>query len=249
MVTDYHAIADGIFDNTLKFQNALKDASKWNAANDNRGVNILFPIAGHTSIFLTAPINLTSHVTLTVASGVTLLASDDESLWPVVPPLISYGTGRDHAGPRRAPFIGGLHLKDVVITGPGTIDGAGQAWWQRHQSGHEKYTRGRLIEFLWTDGILIDDIQLTNSPFWTVHPTYCSNVVARHLYIDNPIDAPNTDGFDPDSTINVSLVDSIFSVGDDGVAIKSGWDCYGIDVGIPTKNVRGTHSNRQVGCV
>ena len=240
-IMDYHAVPDGKTLNTKAVLAAISDASQYNARTNNSGVNLYFPNNANTdsnNVYLTAPFNMTSSLTLTIQHGATLQATDDPTRWPVVPFLPSYGSGRDHPGPRRAPFIGGLHLSDVVITGGGTIDGQGQYWWARHRAGtEEKYTRGRLIEFLWTDGILLDHITLINSPFWTVHPTYSTNVVARGLTILNPVDSPNTDGFDPDSTINVSLVDSYFSVGDDGVAIKSGWDCFGMDVGIPTANV------------
>ena len=115
-----------------------------------------------------------------------------------------------------------MGISDVVLTGPGAVDGNGMRWWDDHRSGAEVYTRGRLVEFLYADGVLLENVLLKNSPFWTVHPVYSANVVARALYIDNPPDSPNTDGFDPDSTVNVSLTDSYFSVGDDGVAIKSG---------------------------
>ena len=47
----------------------------------------------------------------------------------------------------------------------------------------------------------------------------------------------NTDGFDPDSSENVTYVDSVSLTGDDAVAIKSGWDCFGIAVNKPTRNV------------
>ena len=50
-------------------------------------------------------------------------------------------------------------------------------------------------------------------------------------------DAPNTDGWDPDSSTNVVIEDSTYTGGDDCVAIKSGWDCYGIDYGKPSKNI------------
>ena len=66
---------------------------------------------------------------------------------------------------------------------------------------------------------------------------YSSNIIARFVKVMNPIDAPNTDGFDPDSSINITLINSVFSVGDDGVAIKSGWDCFGIDYKMPCKNI------------
>ena len=83
----------------------------------------------------------------------------------------------------------------MVITGSatGVIDGQGSIWYKRHKMNMEgNITRPRLIEFLWSDGILLDSLTLMNSPFWTVHPTYCSNVVARELTILNPNDSPNT---------------------------------------------------------
>ena len=41
----------------------------------------------------------------------------DEKYWPLMPPLPSYGKGREHPGPRYGSLIHGQHLKDVVITG------------------------------------------------------------------------------------------------------------------------------------
>lgn len=75
------------------------------------------------------------------------------------------------------------------------------------------------------------------SPFWTVHPWNCDGVNARLLTIVNPDDSPNTDGFDPDSSRNIILEDTFISVGDDAIAIKSGWDCYGIIFNVPSENI------------
>ena len=56
----------------------------------------------------------------------------------------------------------------------------------RDMSKKRKIYKRRLVEFLYTDGILLEDLLLMNSPFWTVHPTLSSNVVARRLVIRNP---------------------------------------------------------------
>ncbi|GAY39268.1 hypothetical protein CUMW_043070 [Citrus unshiu] len=64
-----------------------------------------------------------------------------------------------------------------------------------------------------------------------------SNVVIRYVTILAPADSPNTDGIDPDSSSNVCIEDSYISTGDDLVAVKSGWDEYGIAYGHPSSGI------------
>jgi polygalacturonase len=143
-----------------------------------------------------------------------------------------------YCSPRRASFLWGANLTDVVLTGDnGTVDGNGQVWWQHHQSGEEIYTRGHLFELMWSTDIEISHLHLTNSPFWTVHPVYCDGFRAHHLWIINPPHSPNTDGIDPDSTQNVQIHDCYIRTGDDCIAIKSGWDQYGYDYAMPSSNI------------
>lgn len=48
---------------------------------------------------------------------VCFFSQKDEKYWPLLPPLPSYGRGREHRGARYGSLIHGQHLKDVVITG------------------------------------------------------------------------------------------------------------------------------------
>eukprot|EP01018_Ginkgo_biloba_P027575 Gb_23151 [translate_table: standard] len=199
----------------------------------------------------------------------------DENYWPLMPPLPSYGYGREHPGPRYGSLIHGQHLRDVVITGyNGTIDGQGHGWWRKYRQKQMNHTRGLLVQFMWCSDIEITNITLRNSPFWTLHPYDCTNVIISGLTILAPIDAPNTDGIDPDmlrigqssylrkrrkysqltlegggtimpsapflvvySCQNVVIEKCYISVGDDCIAIKSGWDQYGIAYGRPSANI------------
>ena len=73
--------------------------------------------------------------------------------------------------------------------------------------------------------IILENITLTNSPFWTFHPWNSLYVNVNMVTIINPLHSPNTDGFDPDSTSFMTIENSFVTCGDDGVAIKSGLDC------------------------
>ena len=201
------------------------------------------------------------------------------TMWPVVRPMPSYGQGRDHTGPRRTAFIGGMHLDDVVVTGDqgawGTIDGQGQPWWACHcisnaaagllgpgkhvgrepgvgpndcgvdwtkdypckGPGGERVTRGHLIEFMHSSNIEISNLNLRNSPFWTVHPFDCEHVTVRNIDVWAPAGSPNTDGVDPDSCRDVLIENFRYHGGDDVIAIKSGWDCFGVEYNRSTKDV------------
>ncbi|KAL6010584.1 hypothetical protein ACLOJK_001018 [Asimina triloba] len=173
----------------------------------------------------------------------------DESYWKLMPPLPSYGYGREHRGPRYGSLIHGQHLKDIIITGHnGTIDGQGQTWWQKYRRKLLNYTRGPLVQIMWSRDIVFSNITLRNSPFWTLHPYDCKNVTISNVTILAPLlEAPNTDGIDPgklksldgfaDSCQDMLIENCYISVGDDAIAIKSGWDQYGIAYGRPSSNI------------
>ncbi|KAL0330039.1 UNVERIFIED_CONTAM: putative polygalacturonase [Sesamum radiatum] len=153
-------------------------------------------------------------------------------------PLPSYGRGRDTEGGRYISLIFGTNLTDVVITGDnGTIDGQGETWWNKFHKGELQYTRPYLIEIMYSENVQISNLTLVNSPSWNVHPIYSRNVIVQGLTILAPVTSPNTDGINPDSCTNTRIEDCYIVSGDDCVAVKSGWDEYGIAFGMPTKQL------------
>jgi len=51
---------------------------------------------------------------------------------------------------------------------------------------------------MWSSDIVITDITLRDSPFWTLHPYDCKNITIKGVTILAPVfEAPNTDGIDP----------------------------------------------------
>lgn len=83
----------------------------------------------------------------------------------------------------------------------GSIDGQGSWWWQQFKKKDLRYTRGRLVELMWSSNIEITDVTLKNSPFWHLHPYDCTNVTVRGVTILAPLNAPNTDGIDPGDSL------------------------------------------------
>ena len=203
---------------------------------------VLLPSPGK---YLSAPFNLTSGTTLRIVEGATLLATDDASLWPVVAELPSYPRPVENDGNmtgRYAAFIGAFHASGIVIEGGGTIDGQGLAWWFRsgRLPGHAKtiqHTRGRLIEPMYSSEVVIRNVRIKDSPFWTIHPYACDDVLVEGVTISAPVWSRNTDGIDPDSSTNVAIRNCTLSGGDDNIAIKSGQDGAGRSFGRPTVNV------------
>ncbi|MCE2055027.1 hypothetical protein HAX54_041807 [Datura stramonium] len=87
-----------------------------------------------------------------------------------------------------------------------------------------------------SDNIQISNLTLINSPSWNIHPVYSSNIIVQGITILAPVKSPNTDGINPDSCTNMRIEDNYIVSGDDCVAVKSGWDEYGINYGMPTRS-------------
>ena len=92
-----------------------------------------------------------------------------------------------------------------------------------------------MIQFFGCSNILVQDIRIEDSPYWVIHPVFCTNVTVRGVRIDSY--NLNNDGCDPEYTRNVLIENCTFNVGDDAIAIKAGRDQDGWRIGQPTENI------------
>lgn len=95
--------------------------------------------------------------------------------------------------------------------------------------------RPSLIETYECKNVLIEGVNVTQSPFWTIHPLYTENFTLRGATVSG--NGPNTDGCDPDSCQTVLIENTTFNTGDDCIAIKSGRDGDGIRRNRPCENL------------
>nr|ACR33948.1 unknown [Zea mays] len=190
-VASFGARGDGQTLNTGAFARAVARIARRRGA---RGGTLLYVPPG---VWLTGPFNLTSHMTLFLARGAIVRATQDTSSWPLIDPLPSYGRGRELPGGRYMSLIHGHGLQDVFITGEnGTIDGQGGVWWDMWKKRTLPFTRPHLLELMYSTDVVVSNLVFQDSPFWNIHPVYCSNVVIANLTVLAPHDSPNTDGID-----------------------------------------------------
>lgn len=100
-----------------------------------------------------------------------------------------------------------------------------------------QFLRPPLVQFNNCKNVELSGVTLTNSPCWTVHPTFSKGVLIDGVTIRNPFDSPNTDAIDIDSCSGVHVRGCNISVGDDGICVKSGSGKDGVECSIPTTDV------------
>lgn len=99
------------------------------------------------------------------------------------------------------------------------------------------FNRPPLLNFVYSDNIIIQDVTFENSPWFTVAPFACENVQIKGVTVKNPTTAPNTDGIHPDSSKNVAISNCVVSTGDDGIVITSSIDGQGSQAKRPSDNI------------
>jgi polygalacturonase len=122
--------------------------------------------------------------------------------------------------------VNGKNLTNVVISGRGTIDGAGARWWVPVRAAKltgqpETVRRPRLVVLTGCKNVRVENVTLQNSPSFHLVPADCEDVVITNVTIQAPADSPNTDAIDP-SCRNLLITHCRLDVGDDNVAIKAG---------------------------
>lgn len=195
---------------------ATEAIAKAIAAASEAGGGTVYVPAG---TFLTGAIFLTSNIELRLNPGAVLSFSTSPDDFPAVESRWEGVKRQVHA-----PCINGFDAQNVSITGSGTIEGNGQPWWDKHRNRPEEleYPRPTTIGFYNCRRVTIKDVNIRNSPSWTVNPICCYDVTVDNVSIYNPADSPNTDGINPESCTNVRISNCNIDVGDDCIAIKAG---------------------------
>ncbi|MCF1420452.1 glycoside hydrolase family 28 protein [Mangrovimonas futianensis] len=244
-VLDFGAKGDGKFNNKKAFDKAMAYLSK-------HGGGMLVVPKGNFKV--NGPIHFVSHVNLHLEEGSKITFGDNPKDYPNV--LTSWeGTMLYN----HSPFIYGIDLTDVSITGKGTIDGDGGSVWATWKSkegdgkdlsrkmNHEEqslearvfgegfYLRPQLIQFVSSKNILIEGITIEDAPFWCVHILKSSSITLRDLKYN--AHNKNNDGIDIEHSKLVLIEKVSFDNGDDNIAIKAGRDHDGRNANMPSKQI------------
>lgn len=183
--------------------------------------------------WLTGTIYLRSRVTLHLTAGATLLASprrEDYNADDVFPENPVFGQET----------VTGAHLviayqaERVAITGEGTIDGNGAAFFEPlppeeiaesyravpRNFAVREWRPGQMVFLCRCTDVALRDVALVNAPYWTVLLLGCRRVQVRGLRISNPPQTPNGDGLDIDCCQQVTVSDCIIASGDDAITLR-----------------------------
>jgi polygalacturonase len=207
---------------TLRIQQAIDRCKPGNAV-ELRG-------DGTNNAFLAGPIELKAGITLMVAPGTTLFGSRDPRDYDVTPGSCGLV---DQNGRGCKPLIHLRKALDAGVMGDGVIDGRGGArlagqnvtWWDLAQKAKVDNARQNVPRIIVADesnNFTLYRITLRNSPNFHVIVSRTDGFTAWGVKIDSPKTARNTDGIDPSSSTNVSILYSFIRCGDDNVAIKAG---------------------------
>jgi polygalacturonase len=101
--------------------------------------------------------------------------------------------------------------------------------------GEGSRLRPPLIQPYDCENVLIADVRVRNSPFWTIHPVLCRNITLRGVDVYGL--GPNNDGVDPESVDHMLIEDCSFNTGDDCIAVNSGRNADGRRLATPSQNI------------
>ncbi len=235
-ILSYGAVGDGVTLNTAAIQEAIDECPEDGTVYIPGGV------------FLTGALFLKSNMTLHLAEGAVLLGSLDVDNYPIIQCRFEGRHLDCFASLINCGSIDGEPLTNVAITGLGHIDANGSQL-RRNEIASGRAKLGRAVCFRNVRYVYLQGITVKQPPFWCVHLIYCNDVSVNGIriqsrYDDNGnvyADVCNGDGLNPDSSSNVHIFHSTIGSQDDCIAIKSGRDADGRDVGIPSRYIRITN--------
>lgn len=224
------------------------------AAHEAGGGIVVVP----TGPWPTGPIHLKSRVNLHLDAGATLRFSPDPADY--LPAVLSSWEGLECM--IHSPLVYAHEGEDIAVTGSGTLEARMDVWQQwftrpkahmdalvalykmsvdgvpareRRMTEGSTHLRPPFLHFNRCRRLRIEGVRIVNSPFWTIHPFLCEDVLIRGVSIR--AHGHNNDGVDPEMSQRVLIEDCTFDQGDDAISVKSGRERDGWRLATPSRHI------------
>ena len=229
-ILDFGAQVGPNYINTVPINEAIKKCS------ESGGGKVLIP----KGKFVTGTINLLSNVNLHLENGAILVGSLDMSHYNLMPKGYYY-SGINYMG-----ILFANDVKNVSLTGAGTIDGRGTFFMEKNKRfapsvEERRYTRqkekfrdlsrledgpltfnerpGHILTISNAENIRIKDLLFLDSPKWTLRVGGSEDVKISEITIKNNVLIANSDGIHITSSSNVQVSNSTVIAGDDALIV------------------------------
>lgn len=173
-------------------------------------------------VYPSATLYFRSGVELHLKKGAILRGS---SLWSDYDDVDDPRIGKVPERSKKA-FLVAIGCLDVAITGEGSVDGQGVAFYDTNVPKGAMFKkpvhpRTRMVEFVSCQNIRFESVEFKDSPGWTFWIRNCNNVMCRGLRIHGDQRMINNDGLHIDGCQHVRVADCDIKTGDDCVIMRA----------------------------
>jgi polygalacturonase len=223
-VTAYGAVGDGVSNDTKAIQQAIDKCS------EEGGGQVLVPAGTYRS----GTLYLRDNVDLHLAKGAVIRGStnradyNSDDAFPESPAWPAENVTGAH-------LIVGYRVRNISITGLGTIDGNSSEFLNpltpyEHSDSYrapqeilavKDWRPGQMVWICQCSKVAVKDITLLDATYWTLLFLSCTDVHVRGLTVTNPPQTPNGDGIGIDCSRNVIVSDCNVFTGDDCITLRA----------------------------
>lgn len=215
-IRDFGAVGDGKTKDTLAVQQALDRCSMLG------GGEVTVP-AGE---YLTGALILRSNTLVRLDEDAALHGSPDLEDYPLTQVRWEGRWIKGYIG-----YLSATDADNIGIAGKGRI--IGNTAIKGRVDRQTQLRHPALLEFTNCKNVTVEECFTQQNDMWSIHPTYCENIVFRNMTVNG-----GADGIDVDSCRHVVIDGCTFATADDCISLKSGRGEEGYTILRPTEDVR-----------